>query len=327
MKLLLKILKWVGICLGGLFILAILLPLIWPVPPLSGIESIDQLKDPDSRFIDLDGITVHYKQAGSGEPYIILMHGFGASIFSWRNVIEPLGEFGTVIAYDRPASGLTDRPWKQTWHGMDPYGVDGQVEMLVTLMNSLNIPKAILVGNSAGGTIATYTALEYPERVQGIIEVDAAIYQQGNPIPSGLRWLLFTPEADRIGPLLARSVQKWGVDFLHSAWHNPNLITPEILAGYQKPLHIANWDKGLFELIRVPTIGSLVPRLKEIQIPTLVITGDDDRIVPTQSSKQLAAEISQAMLIIIPNCGHLPQEEQPLLFLNAVEPFILSLKK
>ena len=327
MKLFNKILKWFGLSLGGLLILAILLPLIWPVPPLNGIESIDQLKDPDSRFIDLDGITVHYKQAGSGEPYIILMHGFGASIFSWRNVIEPLGEFGTVIAYDRPASGLTDRPWKQSWHGVDPYGVDGQAEMLVALMNALNIPKAILIGNSAGGTIATYTALEYPERVQGIIEVDAAIYQQGNPIPSGLRWLLFTPEGDRIGPLLARSVQKWGVDFLHSAWHDPNLITPEILAGYQKPLHIANWDKGLFELIRAPTIDSLVPRLKEIQIPTLVITGDDDRIVPTQSSKQLAAEISQAKLTIIPNCGHLPQEEQPLLFLNSVEPFILSLKK
>ena len=68
------------------------------------------MADPDSRFIELNGLNVHYKQAGSGEPLIVLLHGFSASTFSWREVMQPLAAFGTVVAYDRPGFGLTERP-------------------------------------------------------------------------------------------------------------------------------------------------------------------------------------------------------------------------
>ena len=322
MKLLKRILVWLGSILGVLFLLAIMVPLIWPVPPLTDIQTIDQLKDPDNRFINLDGINVHYKQYGSGEPSIILLHGFGASTFSWRDVIEPLSHYGTVIAYDRPSSGLTDRPWKMTWDGMNPYGVDGQVRMLLKLMDAKGIQKAILVGNSAGGTIAADTAWKYPDRVQALVEVDAAIYQQGNFIPTWLNWVLYTPEAERIGPLLMRSIQKWGVDFLHTAWYDQAKITDVVLAGYEKPLQAPDWDKGLFELLRAPRPISIVPNLRDIALPSLVISGDSDKIVPPKFSVQLANDLPEASLVIIPQCGHLPMEEQPQLFLETVIPFI-----
>ncbi len=194
MKILKRILIWIGSILGGLLLLAIIVPMIWPIPVLTGIQTIDQLKDSNSQFINLEGINVHYKQYGNGEPYIILLHGFGASTFTWRDVIQPLSKYGTVIAYNRPSSGLTDRPWKMTWDGLDPYGVDGQVQMLLKLMDAKGIQKAILIGNSAGGAIATYAVWQYPDRVQALVEL-GIVHTRG-----GENWTA----ADEIDPKVGR---------------------------------------------------------------------------------------------------------------------------
>jgi hypothetical protein len=82
-------------------------PFLVPVPPLRGTVPPEQLADPDSRFavvggIGADGVRLHYKLAGSGAPAMILLHGFAASTFSWREVMAPLAEQGTVVACDRP---------------------------------------------------------------------------------------------------------------------------------------------------------------------------------------------------------------------------------
>ncbi len=90
-----------------------------PILPLEGTKPIEQLADPDSRFIEINGLTVHYKITGQGEPTFVLLHGFGASLYAWWAVMQPLGALGAVIAYDRPAFGLTERPL--TWEGESPY--------------------------------------------------------------------------------------------------------------------------------------------------------------------------------------------------------------
>jgi pimeloyl-ACP methyl ester carboxylesterase len=138
---------WLVLCA---ILLAVLVgPLLVPVPPLTGTVPPEALVDDDSLFIEIEGLKVHYKTSGTGQPFIILLHGFGASLFSWREVLPSLAEYGTVIAYDRPAFGLTERPL--TWEGDNPYSPAAQVELLVGLMDALDIERAILVGNSAGG--------------------------------------------------------------------------------------------------------------------------------------------------------------------------------
>ncbi|MBC8263534.1 MAG: hypothetical protein H8E47_05355 [Anaerolineales bacterium] len=106
-----------------------------------------QLADPDSRFVDINGLQVHYKMAGQGGPALVLLHGFGASVFSWREVMEPLAEIGTVIAFDRPAFGLTERPVPGEWEGESPYRAEAQVELTVGLLDELGdeLPNAELV--------------------------------------------------------------------------------------------------------------------------------------------------------------------------------------
>ena len=318
--------RGVEILLGSVAVLMVLLllgPFLVPVPPLEGTVAPEVLADPDSRFIEVDGLRVHYKQMGEGRPALLLLHGFGASAFSWREVMVPLAEAGTVIAFDRPAFGLTERPMRDSadWPGYNPYSYEAQPRLVVGLMDALGVESAILVGNSAGGTVAALTALAHPERVDALILVDAAIYTGGGT-PAFVLPLLRTPQMDRLGPLIARRIRDWGLDFGRSAWYDPDRIPEDFWEGYQRPLNAHDWDRALWELTRASRRPDLPERLAELTLPTLVITGDDDRIVPTEQSIRLAGDLPNATLVLLEACGHVPQEECPGPWLDAVRVFL-----
>ncbi len=317
---------WQKLLLGTLILLmlaALLGPFLVPVPPLTDTVSERELADPDSKFIQVGELTVHYKEMGADTPVFILLHGFGASAFSWREVMQPFSELGRVIAYDRPAFGLTSRPMPGEWRGENPYSPASQAAIVIGLMDALGVQQAYLVGNSAGGTVSVYTALTYPERVSGLILVDAAIYTGGGS-PAWARPLLGAPQMRHLGPLLARQIATSGDDFIRAAFHDPSLVTPGVLEGYRKPLRAHNWDRALWELTAASRPLGLAERLGELTLPVLVITGDDDRIVPTQQSIRLGAEIPGATLVVIKNAGHLPHEERPSEFMQAAREFIAN---
>ena len=312
------------ISLVVLLVGVLVVPMFVPVPPLTDTVPAKTLADEDSLFMDVNGLTVHYKIMGNGEPTFILLHGFGASLFSWHAVMPKLAQYGTVIAYDRPAFGLTERPlsWAE---GENPYSPAAQVELVIGLMDALGVEQAILIGNSAGGRIAFETALSYPKRVRALVSVDAAVYAGGGT-PPFIRPILNTPQIRHLGPLIARQIQKNGADFIRNAWHDPSKITQETWDGYYKPLRAENWDRALWELTVASTASDLASRLNDVTLPVLVITGDDDRIVPTEQSLRLADELPKATLNVIANCGHLPHEEQPGLFMEAVVNFLEGLE-
>jgi len=308
-----------------LLVVVLVGPFLVPVPPLQDTVSPEQLADADSQFVEVNGLRLHYKIAGEGEPALLLLHGFAASTFSWREVMPALAQEGKTIAFDRPAFGLTERPMPDEWQGENPYRTEAQPDYVIGLMDRLGVTEAVLVGNSAGGTVAVSTALEHPERVTALVLVDPAIYA-GSGTPNWLRPILRTPQARRLGPLFVRGIQEWGQDMLNSAWHDPDQVTPEMREGYTKLLRIANWDRALWEFTLASRPLGLPDRLNELELPTLVITGDDDRIVPTEQSVRLAGELPNAELVVIPNCGHLPQEECPEAFLDAVRTFLAGLR-
>lgn len=315
MKKIFSIMAWV---LLGVLLVVLVGPFLVPVPDLVGTFAPDQLADPDSHFVSIDRIQVHYKTAGKGEPSLILFHGFASSLYSWRDVFPQLAQDYRVVAYDRPGFGLTGRP--MTWQGENPYSSEYQVKLMFALMDQLGIQKAVLVGNSAGGAIAMSAALRYPERVQTLVLVSPAVYNSGSPC---WRRLLFnTPQMNHLGPLLARRIQVWGRNFGEQAWHDPSKLTNEIWAGYTRPLKAENWDRALWYFMAANQELNLPEQLDRIQLPVLVIAGDDDRIVPTDLSIRLANKLPQAELVVAPACGHAPQEECPQAFLAAVQGFL-----
>ena len=311
----------VGLSLLILLVILAVGPFLIPVPPLPGTVPAQQLADSDSHFVKIHGLNVHYKMIGQGQPVFILLHGFGASLFSWHAVMEPLSHSGTVIAYDRPAFGLTERP--MVWSGLDPYGPEANMVLLLGLMDHFDIQKAILVGNSVGGTLTMQFALQYPKRVEALILVDPAVYDSSNPTWVSL--LGKAPEIKHLGPLFVRSIQKSGLDLIRTAWHDPSKITQATWDGYTRPLKVNNWDRALWDFTVASHSTDLLLHLKDFSEPILVITGDDDRIVPTANSEKLAGLLPGAKLSIIPQSGHLPHEEQPAAFLQALDPFVKTL--
>lgn len=306
-----------------IFILVLLVvlvgPLVIPFPPLLEPVAVSELADPDSHFIEINGIQVHYKMTGTGEPVMILLHGFGASTYTWHKVMAPLADRGTVIAFDRPAFGLTERPLPGSWAEDNPYSSDFAVKLTIGLMDELGVDKAILVGHSAGAGIAVQTALAHPMRVNGLVLVDPAL--SGRPgMPD---WLENTPQMKRLGPYLARSLAgKEGEAFLEASWHDFSKFTEADKEAYRKPLRAADWDVALWEFTKANRTTDMTPRLSEIKVPVLVISGDDDRIIPITESERIAKDLPDARLEVVPACGHLPQEECPDVFLAAIEKYL-----
>jgi pimeloyl-ACP methyl ester carboxylesterase len=315
-----------AVLLGTVLLVMLLVgPFLIPIPSLQDTVPAQHLADSDSRFVDVHGLDVHYKLVGEGQPVLLLLHGFGASLFSWREVMTPLAQFGAVVAFDRPAFGLTERPVPGEWAGESPYAADAQVRLTVGLLDKLGAQQAILVGNSAGGTIAVLTALRFPERVQALILVSPAI-QGGGDGPSWTRSLLRLPQIQRLGPLLVRNLVPRLESALPTAWHDPSKISPEVVAGYKRPLRVDNWDRAFWEFVLAGRPLDLEEHLERIAMPTLVITGDDDTWVPTAQSVRLARKLPGAELAVIPNCGHVSHEECPEEFMQAVAPFVDGLR-
>ena len=290
-----------------------------PIPAPSGVVPFQQLADDDSQFAEVDGIDFHYKVKGSGAPALVLLHGFGASVYSWREVMPVLAENYQVYGYDRLAFGLTERPTE--WEGENPYIQSAAVDHLEGLLTVWDIGKAILVGNSAGGTVAIEYALRHPEKVQALILVSPGIGGGSGPY-SRYQWLINTPQMQRIGPLLVRSIQKSGLAIIDQAWHDPSRQPADTVPLYTKPLQAENWDFALWQYSTAGEGTNLSGRLGKLALPVLVITGDDDRIIPTQQTIENAGNIPGAELVVLPSCGHVPQEECPGTFLQAVEAFL-----
>ena len=309
--------RWVILSGSVLLMVVVVGPLVIPIPPLEGTVPPRALADKESRFVTVDGIDLHFKVAGAGEPALVLLHGLGASVFSWQGVMGALGERGTTIAFDRPAFGLTERPMPGDWSGESPYSLEAQAAQTVGLMDALGLERAILVGHSAGGRTAVLTALDYPERVEGLVLVAPAVGGDGGSF-GWLGPLLRTPQMRRLGPYLARSIATRGIDILNRSWHDPARISEETLAGYTKPLQAQDWDRAFWELVIARGSADLEGRLEALAMPVLIVTGDDDRIVPTASSVALAERLPAAELVVVPACGHLPHEERPEAFLEAV---------
>ena len=295
----------------------LIVPLVIPFES-SGTLTNKEAAGVGAEFLDINGTQVHVVTAeysGPAEedvPVIILMHGFGASTFSWRDVIEPLSAAGDVVAYDRPAFGFTDRP--TSWEGDNPYGFAGNLELLTGLISEVAPNReVVLVGHSAGGQLAAEYARLNPELVQRLVLVDPSIYTTGGG-PTWLRWIFDIPQIDRLGPFLVQGIATNGLDLLEESYYDKNQLTPEIYAGYQAPLKVIGWERAFWEFTTTPRDNQLVDNLTTISQTTLLITGEFDTVVPTADTQQLATVISDNKLVIIANTAHLPQEEAPDVF-------------
>lgn len=312
-----------ALLLGVLSFLVV--PFLIPEPNSGTLTNVEAA-GPGAKFSKLYNIDVHIEtQKYTGDcrcdaPLIVLMHGFGASTFSWRKVIEPLGKYGEVIAYDRPAFGFTERP--AITLGVDSYGFEANFGILNDLIAQYGTKRpVVLVGHSAGGQLAAEYARLNPAKVQGLVLVDAAIITTGGS-PDGLSWFYQIPQIDKLGPILVSSIAQTGDDLLRRSHFDQSQVTQDVYDGYHQPLKVKGWERAFWRFATASRKNDLLANLGTIKTPTLLISGVADTVVPVADQAKLKAKIPGSELVLIEKSGHLPQEEQPKAFLDAFAPFM-----
>jgi pimeloyl-ACP methyl ester carboxylesterase len=251
----------------------------------------------------------------SNHPVIFLLHGFGASTFSWRDVMASLSVAGDVVAYDRPAFGFSDRPSK--WAGINPYGLQGNMEILKALMKIYAEDReVVLVGHSAGGLLAGEFARQNPQLVDKLVLVAPAVFSTGET--AWLSYFKNIPQIDALGPFLVQGIASSGNELLVESYYNKDQLTDFVSEGYRAPLKISGWERAFWEYTNAPRANDFLKNISSLIQPTLLITGEFDTVVPTKDTKKLAGLINNNDLVVIEKTAHLPQEENPEAFSKAV---------
>ncbi|KAJ9537748.1 hypothetical protein OSB04_030481 [Centaurea solstitialis] len=273
----------------------------------------------------------------NGRFGIVLVHGFGGGVFSWRHVMGVLSRHLNciVVAFDRPGWGLTSRPRREEWEAnnlRNPYMLDTQVDMLLSFCKEMGLSSVVLVGHDDGGLLALKAAQRVKAsanlvdvEIKGVVLLTTSLSRE--VVPGFARILMRTSLGKKhlIRPLLRTEISQV---VNRRAWYDATKLTTDVLSLYKVPLLVEGWDEALHEIGRLSseTVVSQqnVPLLvKAVEgLPLLVIAGAEDALVPLKSVQAMASKFVNSRLVAISGCGHLPHEECPKALLAAVLPFI-----
>jgi pimeloyl-ACP methyl ester carboxylesterase len=281
-----------------------------------------ELARPSSRFLDLDGIEVHHEVHGPDDgPTLILSHHFYGSTPVWDRLVPLLADDHRVVTWDRPGFGLTERPMRET-RADNPYTRAAAARLGWSLLDALGVRETVLVGASAGGTNVLEMYAQAPERVRALVLLAPAITGDVGAPPQ-LRALLNTRPLRRIAP---RAVERLAGEVTRArstrSWADPSRATDEDLAPYRDLLRVEGWSRGLWEVMTAEPPPDLRPVLRSIRVPTLVVTGAQDRTIAPRWGRWVAATVPGGRFTLLPDCGHVPHQERPTELAAIVRPFL-----
>lgn len=300
-------------------------PFLISAKPSAGLASNAEAALAESRFVEIPftgtpGLSVHYLEQGADAapettPFVLL-HGFTFNAWTWRPLMDVLAARGRVIAYDQIPYGLSAKPRRGEWEGPSPYSKEAAITQLFAVMDTLGLERAVLVGNSSGGTLALEAALARPERVAALILVAPWVYATRPTLPG---WLASLPQMRRLSLLIARKLGEDGT-LLDLSYRDPSRIDADRRAQFNIHTQVAGWDLAWGELLALSLSAPVTvsAHLAEVEIPVLIVSGDTDRLVPVEDSRRVAATLPSATFELVPSCGHVPQEECPETFARVV---------
>jgi pimeloyl-ACP methyl ester carboxylesterase len=269
-----------------------------------------------SRFIEVDGVGVHYQEAGdSTAPAMILIHGFATSNLVWSKVLLDFAAGGfRVVAPDLLGYGYSDKP-----RNLD-YTIARQAEMVVGLMKQLHLERAVLVGSSYGAAVAATVALDHPAMVEKLILVGAV--NNNKPTRYLLMRLFGSPViGDILSPLLVGSRRLLRLRMKRVYDRHSWVLDERRVDARHLPLRTRNAHRAVIRTVRRWDAERVSRDAHLLAQPTLLLWGDTDREVPLGDGKRLHDQISGSRLIVFRDCGHLPHEEYPELFTKLVLEF------
>lgn len=295
--------------------LSVLAATLLPLLGCASVRSFDEIRKtlPEDRFLRIGDQLVHIEQAGRGEP-LILIHGFGASTYSWRKVMPTLAESFRVIAIDLSGFGYTQRP-----RTFASYTREGQADLILKVMDELGFRSAHLMGHSYGGGLTLWIASRHPERVRSMVLVNSSAPTYANDRRSRVASLKpLTAFFVRSLVLRPNSVRR----ALLRSFYDDSLVTPELVREYYDRLRIEGVSDAYHGLTAPAPASTGRVELDKIRVPALVVWGAQDEVISVELGRNAARILPRGEFALLDKTGHVPMEERPGELLEVVLPFL-----
>ncbi len=304
-----KILRYLAFAFGGIVLLIILLLAAWYESdiPVQDLES--KYFTPESSYINLGDARVHVRSRGAG-PTVFLIHGSFASLHTWSAWEDELSKSFRTISMDLTGHGLTGPvPSKR-------YSTDDYEKLVITLADHLGVDTFYVAGNSMGGNVAWKMALHHPERVKKIILVDAAgfgrlVNDSGKKREGSVPFIFKMLQSQWLSSLLTKVTPRFLVRInMEQVYGDPSKIKPGDVDRFYDLLLREGNRLATMDRLRHPG-RDLQDSIRFIQVPTLILWGEQDRWIPVEHATRFHNLIQNSELKIYPGAGHIPMEELP----------------
>lgn len=266
-----------------------------------------------SKFLTTPTGTIHYRDEGvKTAPVLVLIHGSNSSLHTWEKLVDLLDEKYRLISIDLPGHGLTGP------NNQRDYSAKTTINSVTSVLDALNVPSATWVGNSMGGWIVWRAALEVPNRVNAIVLVDASGAQTAEKIKPYLGARLAQ------NPLGRLALKNYSPKFLvksslEDTIADPSKLSDATIDRYWELLLYPGNRQAVLDRALTPREDDVFKTIGSIKVPTLIIWGDKDSVIPQSHGAAFNKEIKGSKLSIIKDAGHLPMEETPAEFANILD--------
>jgi pimeloyl-ACP methyl ester carboxylesterase len=276
---------------------------------------------PPSDFIEVKGQLVHLRDQGPRDDPVplLLIHGLASSLHGWDGWAGALAPQRRVISFDLPGFGLTG-PWSGQYPA-DDYRGEIWARFVLDLMDTLQLQRCVLVGHSLGGEVAWRVAALAPARVPQLILIDAAgLALERGALPIGLQWARVPVLSGIAQWVLPRALVEASVAELYG--DNAKVSAPLVDRYFELTVREGN-RHALREVVkRLQPDPAAQETLASLKLPTLLLWGGRDRMIPVAAGRQFSQLIEHSRLVLFDDLGHLPHEEDPRRTLVPVREFL-----
>jgi pimeloyl-ACP methyl ester carboxylesterase len=268
-------------------------------------ELAQRWAQPPSQFLEIAGVQAHVRDEGRrDDPMpVVLLHGTSASLHTWDGWVTLLSPERRLVRVDLPGFGLTGPA------ADGDYRIERYVEFVTQLLDALGIERCVLAGNSFGGWVAWETALALPDRVGALVLVDSAGYPlESQSVPLGFRLAQMPLLSGLMESVLPRSVIE---SSLRNTYGDPARVTPALVDRYFELTLRAGNRAALAQRFAAGRHAQSPARVRDLRVPTLILWGGRDRLIPPQFAQRFHDDIAGSRLVTFPDLGHVPHEEDP----------------
>jgi pimeloyl-ACP methyl ester carboxylesterase len=269
-------------------------------PPLAGCMSFHSGPMPGepkaATFASIDGVRVRYTDVGEGSP-VVFIHGFASSLDVWDELIRETAKTHRVLALDLKGFGWSDRP-------EGDYSPTAQAALVLHLMDARKIERAAVVAHSWGASVALAMSLTAPARVTRLALYDAWVYEE--QLPPTFYWA----RADGLGEAIFGLFYNQRVeDKIALAFYDKKFVTQKLVDSTERALERPGTTAAALAAVRGQRYSRVQERYKDIEQPTLLLWGREDKVTTLAYGERLANELAHAKLVVYPRCGHFPMVE------------------